>query len=441
MAVNTLMNTSSPFSFSFLPNPVDIILDSSHISNTEWLDNNLPYILDLQIPSFLYNILQLFPPLLILYIFIYLYSYYFSGGRIFRTIKNKMNLNYMIILYQGIYYQALFFGITNLFYENLNLDNFSFISKKLAFIYAILSFLLLIIFKGIIAINPNHLNDEEIEDKFGFLYEGLKTKLFDSLSRIFDDLKYGILILIALSFQKYPLIIFPLYLLIFFISLAYKVKVQPFSECRDNIQGIIREALFLILVILFLIYYFVRMSKSLLYKIMIDCILLNIVTVFVNEIIFTIINLLIFLIESFSSERITVRIKFQNSLQYLQIDNFNRSKNQFIFTLVQMKNEEACLFDKNIIRINKSETTFKYDNSEEPNQYSKLMQKNNIELNKKRAISKTYSDKLSFSSNIRREIVKAKKKCIKPIPDNKNNRKESVQIPLIKDMSILIRFS
>ena len=312
--INKFFNLTSFFNFNFINNPLSYFLDINKLSDISLLENNIQHHNSFQGASFLYNIFQQYFQIIGLLVIILVPTITLKGGIFLRYIKQNFHINICFYMYFATFYQVVIISIGAAFYDNANNDIFTCFSTLLEYIFITLEFLLLPIFLLIIHFNKSKLESFEFENIFGLLYEGIdfSSCKIGLVSFIFN-IKIVFLVAIAFLFQNYHFIQLSLFNLFYLISAILIFCSRMNAEFIDNLQLLIKEILLLIISVTFgLDYIFIRMNHKG-EKLLRDIILFEIMSVFCNECIFSIISLIHYLINICKETTIRSFILFRNA--------------------------------------------------------------------------------------------------------------------------------
>ena len=235
----------------------------------------------------------------------------YSGYR-FRILKSIFQTNYLIGLYLGIIYNFTIASTANLFYDNINIDIFSFASSSIAYMLLSLEILIYAIFIWILKAKEGLLENPEFETANGILYDTLKLGIHERGLNIFLSIKIQLLILISFILQNYPLAQVITFVLVYIGSLSYQLKMKAYSEISNFIQSVIREILFAILSVLFFTYHLIENFHSYVQEWLQNAILIVMLLIMSNEILFSIFDFIIY-IKDICFEKSIIKINRRKS--------------------------------------------------------------------------------------------------------------------------------
>ena len=323
------------FSFSFLNNPSDLFLDRKLISNDDWLINNIGNHNAFSGSSFLYNILKTIPSIIGSFIFIFAINFLFCYNSLIKLMKNKFQMNFIIGIYLGIYFEIYIITLGGIYFDNINFDFFNIISQLLSWIFLIVEINISIILILILYKSKKNIRNTEIEYSYGILFEGLKIESSSLYYRYLIFLKIQILLTISFIFQFSILIQLLLFTTIYTISLFYHIFSNSL-EFLEKLLSLIREFLFLSLCVLFFIYSFGLTSElSFLQKIT-DILLLVFVVSLLKEFAFCLIIGIISLVSSLKENSIKAnQIKFAFRKRQLYIETAALKIDSFCIELLK----------------------------------------------------------------------------------------------------------
>ena len=318
--LNQLMNASSIFTYDFLPNPLNIFSNIIIDSDSSLFVNNIPNHNSLSGPSFLYNILQLFPPICGLIFIFLINSIIIHSGYITRSFRFKTNFsNYIIYLRQSIFYQISIAAFSSMFYDSNKIDIIEFISYILGFIFLTCQMVLTIFFIFFLNLRKKLLYLPFIEDYFGGLYEGVEIESLSIYANEINTLKIQIVIYLMFIFQEYPFLQIILTIFIYTSSLLYNMLFRPFENFLDLLQSLIRESLFLAIGIMFLVYKIMMQTNKDLFNYQVILFFLFI-SILLNEFLFTILNYIYFFVYSCKENSVRNRMCIETTFEHLEIE-------------------------------------------------------------------------------------------------------------------------
>ena len=296
--INHFLNTTSMFSLDFISNPVDMIIVSSRLYNSDWLENNLININYFGNTSIIYSLIPICLPLLLASFFVAFLNSFHSVGEIIRKLKSYIHINFLLSIYQGIFYQIFITILIGLFYDDTDISTFNFFSSITGMIFITFQFVVILGLLGLFYSYKNKIEDPDFENIFGIIYEGMEIKFPDVLLEIMFSIKLLVLLLCYFIFQSFPYIQLSLFVAIYTISFILKVKIRPYSYLKNNLQSIIREGLILLLSFQFYAYFIVIKLKSDFFTILKESLLFNLIAIISNEFIFVIVGLIQYIIDS-----------------------------------------------------------------------------------------------------------------------------------------------
>ena len=228
----------------------------------------------------------------------------FSGSRI-RSLRTYLHTNYILGLYLAIIYQITISSLANVFYDNRNFDLFSFCSSILSFFFLCIQLIIYFIMILVIAFNKIKLIDPEFENFYGITYENLKLTSPKYYMIVILNFKLQLLLFIAFVFQNYAQIQIISFIIIYSISLISKIVLRPQEDFLNNSQSIIREFFFLCLSISFYIYNYFLYNKNPIVDLIKMILLINLISIFMNETIFSIIQFVVIIKELCTEEKVS----------------------------------------------------------------------------------------------------------------------------------------
>jgi len=231
-----------------------------------------------------------------------------------------MGLSFFLAFFKGIFYQISVASLASSLYDDANYDIFSFISISTSFCFIIFQLFMQLFQILLFIFYKKALDIPKIEELIGSLYEDYNLKQISIIHITFLESKLVLILMISFVFQNAQLLQLILISLIYFISLITLILKHPYTNILANVQNIIRESLFLIIIILFDVYLILSEKKMKIFVYVKEVILFGMMTVFLNELIFTTIQMIKSFIESCQEEKIHF-FKFPLKTRFRKIKN------------------------------------------------------------------------------------------------------------------------
>ena len=175
----------------------------------------------------------------------------------------------------------------------------------------------------------------------GILYEKLKLGFPERGLNTFQCLKIQLLVFLAFILQDYPHMQVMSFIIVYLGSFSFQVKMKAYIEIIDFIHLLFSEFLFLILSCLFLVYNLFHNLNTVIHSWIKNTLLIIMILIMSNEVLFSIIDIIVFIINLCCETSISSFIKKRSKILHLRIEILKQrskySSNRFTKTISERR--------------------------------------------------------------------------------------------------------